>query len=150
MVTNGIVYISPMRITLVIKAQTYLKYVCNVWKKLIRDLSSIIMGDVMEPPKPERAGADRSSSLKHGKPLTKFRSCGPLIGIESAIIACAPAIFNTTTDLDSNACATLAVLLQIPICKRQLQRLSSRIDVSDKKARIMDNVDGFYSGECTG
>lgn len=66
----------------------YLKCVCKAWKKPIIHLSSNINGVDVEPPKPERAGADKSNSRKHGNPLRYGSSCGPRNILLSANITC--------------------------------------------------------------
>lgn len=110
------------------------------------DLSSKTSGDEWALPNPERAGADISSSLKHGNPQPKNgSSCGPRIIVESERIAWAPDSFITTTDLHSKvSCGILKSYFINPICKRQLARLNSLIEVNDKNARRIDRVEEFY------
>lgn len=68
--------------------KTHLKCVCSDWKNVVIHLSVRINGVDVVPPKPERAGADKSSSRRHGKPLRYGSSCGPRKIWWSAKITC--------------------------------------------------------------
>lgn len=103
-------------------------------------LSSKIREDEWVFSIPDRAGDDRSSSLKHGNPLINFNSLGPRMAVESGKIICAPDNFSTTTDLLSKSCKELDSILISLVCRRQLAILNSRTDVSDKKDRNIDKV----------